>query len=294
MSATKQDIIRSASKMFKDKGFLATSIQEIAQDCSIAKGSVYKHFPSKEDLLCEVFDECQTGYFDRAEHLQETGTGTPRERFVHQIVFRFQYFIEFRHIMVDFTDLPIAQYAAFRSLRSHVRARMMEWHKSWLLEVYGKRVEPFLWDLIFIYRAILKDYLQRIINEVKVLSIEDTAWFIVDKLDALVEHMAKSDSKGLLGRSAYDQFVHSGPDDWNNDKDRIAKEKFDRLTTLLEAWPGGTARRKELQEIAQLLGAEITQAQPRRPLIQALCAYLEQEQELRSLVIQLKQIVLEE
>lgn len=294
MIVTKQDIIRSASKMFKEKGFLATSIQEIAQDCSIAKGSVYKYFPSKEDLLCAVFDECQTVYFDQAERLKQTETGTPKERLVNQIVFRFQYFIEYRHIMVDFIELPITQFATFQSLRNHVRARMMEWHRSWLLEVYGERIEPFLWDLIFIYRAILKDYLQRIIFEAKLLSIEETAWFIVDKLDALVEHMSKSGSKRLLGRSAFDQFIHSGSNDWNNEKERMAEELFGRVAALLEVWPGGTARRKELQEIVQLLGAEITQAQPRRSLIQALCAYLEQEQELRSPVIQLKQIVLEE
>lgn len=294
MSATKQDIIRSASKMFNEKGFLATSIQEIAQDCSIAKGSVYKYFPSKEDLLCAVFDECQTVYFDRAERLKKTEIGTPKESLVNQIVFRFQYFIEYRHIMVNFIDLPITQYETFRSLRSHVRARMMDWHRSWLLEVYSERIEPFLWDLIFIYRAIIKDYLQRIINEVKSLSIEDTAWFIVDKLDALVEHMTRSGSKGLLGRSAYDKFILSGSDDWNNEKERLAEEMFSRVAALLETWPGGTARRKELQEIVQLLGAEMTQAQPRKSLIQALCAYLEQEQELRSSVIQFKQIVLEE
>ncbi|WP_438445130.1 TetR/AcrR family transcriptional regulator [Gorillibacterium sp. sgz5001074] len=294
MSVTKQDIIRSASKMFKETGFLATSIQEIAQDCSIAKGSVYKYFPSKEDLLCAVFDECQTVYFDRAEHLKQTETGTPKERLIHQIVFRFQYFIEYHHIMVDFIDLPITQYATFRSLRNHVRARMMEWHRYWLLEVYGERIEPFLWDLIFIYRAILKDYLQRIIFEAKLLSIEDTAWFIVDKMDALVEHMSRSGSKGLLGQSAFTTFIHSDPKDWNNEKERMIEELFGRVTALLEAWPGGLARRRELQEIAQVLGTEISQTPPKRSLIQALCAYLEQEQELRSPVIQLKQMVLEE
>ncbi|WP_334077854.1 TetR/AcrR family transcriptional regulator [Paenibacillus sanfengchensis] len=294
MSVTKQDIIRSASKMFKEKGFQATSIQEIAQDCSIAKGSVYKYFPSKEDLMCAVFDECQTAYFDQAEFLKQTETGTLKERLVNQIVFRFQYFIEYRSIMVDFIDLPITQYANFRLLRNHVRARMMEWHKYWLLEVYGESIEPFLWDLIFIYRAILKDYLQRIIYEVNLLSIEDTAWFIIDKVDALVKHMSESGSKGLLGRSAFETFIHSNSSDWKKEKERIAEEMFGRVVALVENWPGGSARRRELQEIVQLLGEEFSQTQPRRSLIQALCDYLEQEQELRSPVIQWKQIALEE
>ncbi|MDR9855575.1 TetR/AcrR family transcriptional regulator [Paenibacillus sp. VCA1] len=294
MSVTKQDIIHSASKMFKEKGYLATSIQEIAQDCSIAKGSVYKHFPSKEDLLCAVFDECQTVYFEQAEFLKNNESKSSKEKFVDQIAFRFQYFIEYRHIMVEFIDLPITQYATFRSLRNHVRARMMEWHKYWLLEVYGERINSFLWDLIFIYRAILKDYLQRIIYEEKLLSIEDTARFIVGILDALVEHMSSSGSKGLLGRSAFDTFIHAGSNNWTSEKEQIIEELLGRIVAQINTWPSGSARRKELQEIIQLLGEEILKAEPKRSLIQALCAYLEQERELRSTVIQLKQITLEE
>lgn len=292
MSVTKQDIIYSASKMFKEKGYLGTSIQEIAQDCSIAKGSVYKYFPSKEDLLCEVFDHCQMAYFDRAERLKDIGKGSPQERLVDQIVFRFQYFMEYRHIMVDFIDLPITQYETFSKLRNHVRERMMEWHRSWLLEVYGPKIQPFLWDLIFIYRSFIKDYLQRVIAEENLLSIEDTAWFIVDKMDALVNHMSKLGSNGLLGQSAYDTFIHSGSNDWNGEKKRITEELLSRVIAIIDVWKGGAERRKELQEIFQLLNSEIAQTNPKRSVIQALCAYLEQEKELRSSVIQLKQTVL--
>lgn len=292
MSVTKQDIIYSASKMFKEKGYLATSIQEIAQDCSIAKGSVYKYFPSKEDLLCEVFDQCQLAYFDQAERLKDIGTGSPQERLVDQIVFRFQYFMEYRHIMVDFIDLPITQYETFRKLRNHVRERMMEWHRSWLIEVYGHRIKPYLWDLIFIYRAILKDYLLRVISEENLLSVEDTAWFIVDKMDALVNHMSKSGSNGLLGKSAYETFIHSGSNDRDGEKERITEELLGRVIAMIEAWKGGAERRKELQEIVQLLNSEIDQTESKRSVIQALCAYLEQEKELRSTVIQLKQTLL--
>ncbi|GAB1154668.1 TetR/AcrR family transcriptional regulator [Paenibacillus illinoisensis] len=292
MSVTKQDIIYSASKMFKEKGYLATSIQEIAQDCSIAKGTVYKFFPSKEDLLCEVFDQCQLAYFDQAERLKDIGTGSPQERLVDQIIFRFQYFMEYRHIMVDFIELPITQYETFRKLRNHVRERMMEWHRSWLVEVYGQRIEPYLWDLIFIYRAILKDYLQRVISEENLLSVEDTAWFIVDKIDALVNHMSKSGSNGLLGKSVYETFIHSGSNNWDGEKERITEELLGRVIAIIEAWKGGAERRKELQEIVQLLNSEIDQTESKRSVIQALCAYLEQEKELRSTVIQLKQTLL--
>lgn len=35
---TKQEIVRSAAKHFRERGYLAVSIQEIADDCQISKG----------------------------------------------------------------------------------------------------------------------------------------------------------------------------------------------------------------------------------------------------------------
>ena len=64
------------------------------------------------------------------------------------------------------------------------------------------------------------------------------------------------------------------------------------MIAIIEAWKGGAERRKELQEIVQLLNSEIDQTESKRSVIQALCAYLEQEKELRSTVIQLKQTLL--
>ncbi|MED3646849.1 helix-turn-helix domain containing protein, partial [Halalkalibacterium halodurans] len=41
-------IIERAMRLFIEKGFVATSIQEIASACGMAKGSLYSYFSSKE------------------------------------------------------------------------------------------------------------------------------------------------------------------------------------------------------------------------------------------------------
>ncbi|WP_181152847.1 TetR/AcrR family transcriptional regulator [Paenibacillus sp. AR247] len=51
----KQQIINTAMRIFKEKGYFAASMQDIAEACGMAKGSIYKVFPSKEDLFTGVF-----------------------------------------------------------------------------------------------------------------------------------------------------------------------------------------------------------------------------------------------
>jgi AcrR family transcriptional regulator len=53
---TRQKILEVASRLFSKYGFKKTSVDEIARAAHKAKGSVYYHFPSKEDLFREVVE----------------------------------------------------------------------------------------------------------------------------------------------------------------------------------------------------------------------------------------------
>jgi TetR/AcrR family transcriptional regulator, regulator of autoinduction and epiphytic fitness len=48
--AREDAIIRSVNRLLAEKGFEAMTVDQIAADVGIAKASLYKHFPSKEDL----------------------------------------------------------------------------------------------------------------------------------------------------------------------------------------------------------------------------------------------------
>lgn len=48
------EIREVAARMFRQKGYNSTSIQDIADEVGLLKGSLYYHIDSKEDLLLEV------------------------------------------------------------------------------------------------------------------------------------------------------------------------------------------------------------------------------------------------
>ena len=48
-------ILQVAEEVLLEKGYAETSIDEIAARVGIAKGTVYLHFPSKEDLVVTIF-----------------------------------------------------------------------------------------------------------------------------------------------------------------------------------------------------------------------------------------------
>lgn len=53
----REQLLEAAARLFVEKGFSATSTRDIARVSGMLPGSLYYHFPSKEDLLVAVYEE---------------------------------------------------------------------------------------------------------------------------------------------------------------------------------------------------------------------------------------------
>ena len=57
MNKTKRKIFEASMKLFADKGYESTSIEEITATVGVAKGTLYYHFSSKEEIFNFLIEE---------------------------------------------------------------------------------------------------------------------------------------------------------------------------------------------------------------------------------------------
>lgn len=57
MNKTKRKIFETAMKLFAEKGYEATSVEEITATVGVAKGTLYYHFSSKEEIYNFLIEE---------------------------------------------------------------------------------------------------------------------------------------------------------------------------------------------------------------------------------------------
>ncbi len=62
-----QDILKSASELFAELGFNATSTKKIAQNAGVSEGTVFNYFATKNDLLIAVISEMYSKLTEDAE-----------------------------------------------------------------------------------------------------------------------------------------------------------------------------------------------------------------------------------
>lgn len=55
-AATTEAILKAGRRLFGDRGFAATTIDDIAEAAQVAKGAVYHHFATKEAVFAAVFE----------------------------------------------------------------------------------------------------------------------------------------------------------------------------------------------------------------------------------------------
>ena len=53
---TRQEIIRKAAPVFNQRGYDGAALSDLMKATRLAKGGIYRHFDSKEQLAAEAFD----------------------------------------------------------------------------------------------------------------------------------------------------------------------------------------------------------------------------------------------
>lgn len=54
---TREQILEAAAQIFREKGFHAASMKDIAQAVNLQKGSLYHHVSSKQEILVDILDQ---------------------------------------------------------------------------------------------------------------------------------------------------------------------------------------------------------------------------------------------
>jgi AcrR family transcriptional regulator len=287
MSLLKEKIMESSMRLFSEKGYMSTSMQDIANDCGIAKGSLYKFFASKEDLLIEVYDSHVQNIYDQAKSISADKTLTSRERFIHETQHQLHYISEMNSNIDESQESFFTESDKFTSFCHRLRTRWLNYYKDCLLTAYGSQLELHVWDLVIVYQGIMKEYtqFQNLANQP--LNLENVALFIVNRMDEMTAGITLTNHSPILQSSVMMEYMQSDLQEMFNTTTKQKEILFETLLNTVQELTVGNMRKTELIEAVELLQEEAKKDLPKRILIRSLLEFLRSQHELKNSISQL-------
>jgi AcrR family transcriptional regulator len=71
MSSARERLLESAKTLFSQKGYYATSVEDIVASAGLSKGAFYFYFKSKEELFKSLVEEMHLNIVKRLENFLE-------------------------------------------------------------------------------------------------------------------------------------------------------------------------------------------------------------------------------
>lgn len=282
------EIIQSAIKCFSRKGYFSTSMQEIADDCGVSKGLLYKLFDSKEDLLIQVFESNHKRMFEKARTIYLDKTLVPREVFKQSILIELEGMFENKDFFnILYKSLPKENNRELLALSKRTRAAMLSWHRKLLRDAYQDKVEPIIWDLTVTLQGIIKEFVQLTVQEEKPVNLYRIAEYIVDTLDTAVEK--HSGKQAVLTNELMREYETFQFDLEPFERNEQLEKLFGQLKEQLVSLP--KQERSELCDAIDLMEQEVKEEKPRDFLLQALLSYLKQNVNATSTLAQMERLL---
>ncbi|MCI0519897.1 MAG: TetR/AcrR family transcriptional regulator [Chloroflexi bacterium] len=114
---TRDEILEAAAQIFRQKGFHAASMQDIAQAVNLQKASLYHHVTSKQDILLALLDRALDMLIQQIEAIlvQPFSADQKLRLAIHAYL----------HTMLEYSDLAAVLLLEYRSLEPQFHAQHM-------------------------------------------------------------------------------------------------------------------------------------------------------------------------
>lgn len=204
MNNRKEQVINKAHQLFIDKGFQATSIQDILDYSGISKGTFYNYFSSKNELLIAIFKNVFNKVEQGRNELLIGQDPSNIEIFVKQIELQ----LKTNKVNKMISLIEEVYFSNDEYLKQFIKQSYLnsiKWLYVRFIDLFGVNKKPYLLDCAIMFTGILQHNLKyhNFANEFD-NNMEKIIRYCVNRIVKIVEEVSKSGEQ-LLQPELYDK-----------------------------------------------------------------------------------------
>ena len=146
-STKKEIIIEKASKLFREKGFGASSMRDIAEHVGVEAASLYNHIKSKSEILQAICFKVANVFIWHLENVEKSADNTLKKM---EVIIRFHIRMmleQYEYVYIsdhEWRHLPEPYLSNFLNQRRNYRKRLSDIIEQGIATNEIKQIEPYV------------------------------------------------------------------------------------------------------------------------------------------------------
>lgn len=267
----KQQVIKRAHQLFLEKGFQATSIQDILDYTGISKGTFYNYFSSKNELLIAIlktiFEETER---ERNEMLLGEDPANI-QIFIKQIEWQMEKY-HLNKISALFGEIIVSGDDELKQFVNETHQHALEWLYTRFIDIFGEDKKDYLLDCAIIFLAICNQTLRYFpLNSNWRTNLERVVNYSVNRITTIVEDVTKTREQ-LFPPETLEIWIKK-----NVSKHETFKKELQQTISALKKELKTTEEQIKYGELFHFIQEEAEKKEPRQHLLAAVLTTIKKE-----------------
>ncbi|MBN6887344.1 AcrR family transcriptional regulator [Cytobacillus horneckiae] len=264
MNDRKLNVLSLAHELFIEKGFQATSIQDILDYTGISKGTFYNYFSSKNELLIAIFKTTYNKMEQERDELLLGKSPASIEAFTiqleHQMMMNRKNKLAALFEEVLFSDDP-----EIKQFIREGQIRQIQWFYKRFIDLFGEEKQPYLLDISIMFIGILHQTVKyySMLHESS-SSVSKAVNYSIARMIKMTEEVSNADDQ-LFSPSLIDNWLQT----YGHQDEILRNELMEVCTNLIDSIHP-TEEHDSLQKLIEFIQDEVLHTKrPRKFLIES-------------------------
>lgn len=261
MNLKKQNIIDAAYSLFINKGYNASSIQDILDEAGVSKGTFYNYFTSKTECLIAIMESIGSEIRQKRMAAAVGKSLDDPEVLAEQLCIRIQLNRE-KNLFALYESIFYSQDEELKKFSKGAYVAELEWIASRIIDVFGKEAEPYALD----NAAIVHGSIQQLIHLWKLssndeLPTHELSAFVIRRLKTAITLQIKTGDRFIRETKVFA-------------KESAEAFSLEELSFKLKDNSESIHEDKDTKQLVSFLADELAAANPRKILIESALSTL--------------------
>ena len=199
MNTKKRNVLVAAQKLFIEKGFRSTTVNDIIEEANVSKGTFYNYFSSKNECIIAILENARQETVIKRREIHAKQNSSDINVLSKQMSVRFIVFQE-HNLFPLFASIINSQDVDLRDLIKRNYLEEISWLSSRLVDVFGEQTKNVSTDCAVLSLGMIQQLQHPWINQAANISFDQLIHFILRRIKTIIYEMADTNDS-LLGNS---------------------------------------------------------------------------------------------